>query len=413
LGGSCLRGKGRDPVQSGMDPAALFGNANVHYVNEEYEEALKNYTMAVTLEDCVVYRACRAACYLKLGRFEETLQDAAEALAKDPKSSMASYWKGIALFYMGDFAAAKASFEASQQAQTAVWLRKCNAELSGSTLPLIGVTAEVSKASKPAATQSAPPAEAQRAPAAAPAKAPAPTPAPTPAPAPAPAAVPANASGNAEDAAATLSISGRRPVKREWYQSNTHVFITLFAKGVQEESCRVDFQEKEVSVVFPLPGSSNEEYQLNLDLYDSVDPAGCKVEVTKVKVEVTLQKKNASIQWKDLERKDEVAVQEIPPDQPAYPTSNKAKRDWSQIDREIEAELKNEKPDGDQALNKLFQQIYERADPDTRRAMNKSFQTSGGTVLSTNWGEVASNDYEGKDRPTPPDGQEWRDWRKK
>eukprot|EP00439_Symbiodinium_sp_Y106_P003805 s2578_g1.t1 len=50
-----------------MDPAALFGNANVHYVNEEYEEALKNYTMAVTLEDCVVYRTCRAACYLKLG----------------------------------------------------------------------------------------------------------------------------------------------------------------------------------------------------------------------------------------------------------------------------------------------------------------------------------------------------------
>ena len=70
----------------------------MHYVNEEYEEALKNYTMAVTLEavmlqvsvlqspdflsrhsevsefpascdqDCVVYRTCRAACYLKLGR---------------------------------------------------------------------------------------------------------------------------------------------------------------------------------------------------------------------------------------------------------------------------------------------------------------------------------------------------------
>merc|ERR1712039_511993 len=114
--------------------------------------------------------------------------------------------------------------------------------------------------------------------------------------------------------------------------------------------------------------------------------------------------------WKDLEK---VEIVEVTPDQPAYPTSNKQKRNWSQVDREIEEELKNEKPAGDEALNTLFKQIYDRADDETRRAMNKSFQTSGGTVLSTNWGEVSSADYEGKDRPTPPEGQEWKDWRDK
>jgi hypothetical protein len=31
---------------------------------------------------------------------------------------------------------------------------------------------------------------------------------------------------------------------------------------------------------------------------------------------------------------------------------------------------------------------------DTRRAMVKSFQTSNGKVLSTNWGEVSKKDYE-------------------
>ncbi|CAK0813506.1 unnamed protein product [Prorocentrum cordatum] len=127
-----------------------------------------------------------------------------------------------------------------------------------------------------------------------------------------------------------------------------------------------------------------------------------------MKVEVKLAKKDVGLHWKDLEIQE--APEELPacqPDQPAYPTSNRARRDWSQIDRDIDAELKAEKPEGDEALRGGRKEIYDRADPETRRAMNKSYQTSGGTVLSTNWGEVARADYEGKDRPTPPEGQEW------
>lgn len=92
---------------------------------------------------------------------------------------------------------------------------------------------------------------------------------------------------------------------------------------------------------------------------------------------------------------------------PSYPTSSKNKKNWDSIDKEIKKQEAEEKPEGDSALNALFKQIYERADENTRRAMIKSYQTSGGTVLSTNWDEVASKDYEGKDRPDPPEGQAW------
>ena len=86
----------------------------------------------------------------------------------------------------------------------------------------------------------------------------------------------------------------------------------------------------------------------------------------------------------------------------AYPSSSKKKVSLADMEKEVKQELKDYKDtDG---LNDLFKQIYGRADEETRKAMIKSYQTSGGTVLSTNWGEVKEKDYEGKDRPDAPAG---------
>lgn len=57
---------------------------------------------------------------------------------------------------------------------------------------------------------------------------------------------------------------------------------------------------------------------------------------------------------------------------PSYPTSKKGK-DWNQVEKEIKKQEEEEKPEGEEALNKLFQDIYGRGSDEVRKAMNKSY----------------------------------------
>ena len=54
-------------------------------------------------------------------------------------------------------------------------------------------------------------------------------------------------------------------------------------------------------------------------------------------------------------------------------------RDWGAIEKALKEEG-DEKKEGEAALNEMFQKIYADASDDVKRAMNKSFQESGGTV---------------------------------
>ena len=56
-----------------------------------------------------------------------------------------------------------------------------------------------------------------------------------------------------------------------------------------------------------------------------------------------------------------------------YPSSNQHPRDWDKVVANINEDEKNEKLEGDAALNQLFQQIYSDGTDEVKKAMNKSF----------------------------------------
>lgn len=60
-----------------------------------------------------------------------------------------------------------------------------------------------------------------------------------------------------------------------------------------------------------------------------------------------------------------------------YPSSSHYTRNWDKLVGDIKEEEKNEKLEGDAALNKLFQQIYGDGSDEVKRAMNKSFVSNG------------------------------------
>ena len=67
-------------------------------------------------------------------------------------------------------------------------------------------------------------------------------------------------------------------------------------------------------------------------------------------------------------------------------------KDWSKIEKELLAEEEKE-TNNQESVDEFFKKIYSNATDEQKRAMMKSFQTSNGTVLSTNWDEVKDANY--------------------
>jgi len=104
------------------------------------------------------------------------------------------------------------------------------------------------------------------------------------------------------------------------------------------------------------------------------------VEITPFKVEFSLLRTTTK-------------VEQTAPEPKETKTDNKKTKDWSKVEHEADEYDKHQE---NKDLDSMFKNIYGSADSDSRRAMIKSYEESGGTVLNMNWGEVSKTDYRAK-----------------
>lgn len=248
---------------------------------------------------------------------------------------------------------------------------------------------------------------------------------------------------------ATATASAPTPlqkIRHEWYQNNQNVIITLYAKGVQKDKAEVDIEEDSVSITFPHPSNTSSSFNFTLDpLFALIDPAKSKCQVMSTKIEITLAKALQGQKWGNIEgsaplkqpgseaKTDDPAKAAVmssiqqppttstaqPATAPSYPTSSRSgPKNWDKVAEDLTAKKPKkktkdtEKKDkdgsdsedaeeddydsdtGGDAVDGFFKKLYAGADPDTRRAMMKSFTESNGTALSTNWSDVGSRTVE-------------------
>jgi len=329
-----------------------FTNGDKAFAEEDIDEALELYTKAIDLDDQKPnYFLVRSVAFERVKKYTEALNDAKSAVKltaaneDDDKVLAAKAYlrQGIAQYNLKDYQSAKSSLDKSKslnpsEKTLASWIEKVEKEL-------------------------------------------------------------AKASPGTAPSAGGGPVSSR--VRHEWFQNEEYMTVSVFIKNIKKELVEVGFSERALSVTIKMPTGS--DFSLELDpLAHEIIPAESSFSVMSTKVEIKMKKAKVGIKWGSLEGEDSlpgmIGGGEI--EGVKYPSSSKhGPKNWDQIEKEAEKD-DSDKPDGDKALNALFQQIYRNADDDTKRAMIKSFTESSGTTLSTNWSDVGKGRVETK----PPEG---------
>ncbi|XP_030501871.2 protein SGT1 homolog [Cannabis sativa] len=349
------------------------------FVDDNFELAVDLYTQSIKLNprNADLF-AERAQANIKLGNFTEAVGDANKAIELDRSLVKAYLRKGIACVKLEEYHTAKAALEigaslAQSDSRFAKLISECDQQIAEETMAL--------------KKQSTPNGQASTT------------------------NVSVESLGDSKERCTLpnqVGMTSKPKFRHEFYQKPDEVVVTIFAKGIPARNVAVEFGEQILSVAIEIPGE--DAYHFQSRLFGKIIPEKCRYQVLSTKVEIRLSKAD-NIHWASLEYSKEAMVpQKINVSsgshKPVYPSSKPRSRDWDKLEAQVKKEEKEEKLDGDAALNKLFRDIYKDADEDTRRAMAKSFVESNGTVLSTDWKDVGQKKVES----SPPSGMDLKKW---
>ncbi|CAK4033142.1 SGT1 A [Lecanosticta acicola] len=394
--------------------AAAAGRGKAALDSSDFEEAIKQYTAAIkespTSPD---FYNQRSTANLRAGRLDEALADADQAVlnankrAKKEAIVESQFRRGVALYKLERYADAEFLFNIvkgldPKHKSVDMWITKTGMELKKSTNPddkhvTVKETPDLgSEDRKPADTNGT-----------------------------------FSTSVNPPATAAPV-VSSQTPadkIRWEWYQNSENIYFTLLVKGAPKEKTNLEITERSLNISFPLVSGSS--YDLTLEpLFAPVIPGKCITRVMPSKIEIILIKATPGQKWAKFESEETVAnkadsdaaekddpvkravFSESKASAPAYPTSSKnGPKDWDKISKELRVpdggSLQDDDDyEGGDEGNHFFNKLFKNADPDTRRAMMKSYTESNGTALSTNWDEVSK----GPVPVSPPDGMEAKPW---
>ncbi|EDO14604.1 hypothetical protein Kpol_303p3 [Vanderwaltozyma polyspora DSM 70294] len=201
--------------------------------------------------------------------------------------------------------------------------------------------------------------------------------------------------------------------KIDWYQTNKNITISIFTTNLPTDKNDIKINyiagHNTLEVTYKIPDRAS-EFQYSINLSYPIISNSIKSNLFTKKIEIILEKSN-NISWKSLEKtinSNENTISSFPDSNSnptsslMYPNSSKKNIDWSKIDYDDE----DDEDEDSGTADAFFRKLYEGADPDTKRAMMKSYLESNGTALNTNWEDVAKGEVE----TSPPEGMELKHW---